>query len=92
MRFMSTEAEHYPTGYAMFLLALSDYHEPQEKITIVVKDKRDLVNLSWRIPLNSVVCVVEGPTKEYPLINDKTTFYICRGRTCQPPVNEVDNL
>lgn len=92
MKFMSAEAEHYPTGYAMFLLALSDYHEPQEKITIVVKDKRDLVNLSWRIPLNSVVCVVEGPTKEYPLINDKTTFYICRGHTCQPPVNEVDNL
>lgn len=92
MKFMSAEAEHYPTGYAMFLLALSDYHEPQEKITIVVKDKRDLVNLSWRIPLNSVVCVVEGPTKEYPLINDKTTFYICRGHTCQPPVNKVDNL
>lgn len=76
----------------MFLVALSDYIEPQEKITIVVKDKRDLVNLSWRIPLNSVVYVVKGMTKEYPLKDDKTTFYICRGRTCQPPANELDNL
>lgn len=91
IKFMSAEAEHYPTGYAMFLIALSDYIEPQEKITIVVKDRQDLVNLSWRIPLNSVVYVVKDPTKEYPLKNDKTTFYICRGRTCQPPVNELDN-
>ncbi len=92
MKFMSAEAESYPAGYAMFLVALSDYIEPQEKITIVVKDKRDLVNLSWRIPLNSVVYVVKGMTKEYPLKDDKTTFYICRGRTCQPPANELDNL
>lgn len=92
MEFMSAEAESYPAGYAMFLVALSDYIEPQEKITIVVKDKRDLVNLSWRIPLNSVVYVVKGMTKEYPLKDDKTTFYICRGRTCQPPANELDNL
>lgn len=92
MKFMSAEAEHYPAGYAMFLVALSDYIEPQEKITIVVKDKRYLVNLAWRIPLNDVVYVVENPTKEYPLKDDKTTFYICRGRTCQPPANELDNL
>lgn len=92
MEFMSAEAESYPAGYAMFLVALSDYIEPQEKITIVVKDKRDLVNLSWRIPLNSVVYVVKGMTKEYPLKDDKTTFYICRGRTCQLPANELDNL
>lgn len=91
LRFMSAEAEHYPTGYAMFLAALSDYLEPQEKITIVVKDNRDLADLSCRIPLNSVVYVVENPTKEYPLKNDKTTFYVCQGRTCQSPVNELNN-
>lgn len=46
LRFMSAEAEHYPTGYAMFLATLSDYLDPQEKITIVVKDNRDLTDLS----------------------------------------------
>lgn len=89
--FMSAEAEHYSAGYAMFLVALLDYLEPPEKITIVAKDKRDLVDLSCRISLNSVVYVVENPTKEYPLKNDKTTFYVCRGRTCQPPVNKLDD-
>ena len=91
LKFMSTEAGHYPSGYAMFLIALSDYFEPPEKITVVVKDNRELETLPCRIPLNSIICVLESPTKEYPLINDKMTFYVCRGRACQPPVNELDD-
>lgn len=89
LKFMSTEAEHYPIGYAMFLMALSDYIDSPEKITIVVKDNHKPGNLPCRIPLYTVICVLEEPTKEYPLKNDRTTFYICRGRTCQPPVNEL---
>ncbi len=86
--FMSTEAAHYPAGHAMFLIALSDYTEPSEKVTIVVKDKKDLKDLSCRIPLNATVCVLENTAEEYPLKNDKTTFYICRRHSCQPPTNE----
>lgn len=92
LKFMSTEAAHYPTGYAMFLVALSDYIEPPKKITVVVKDNQDLKTLSCRIPLNSIICALEKPTKEYPLKNEKTTFYVCRGRTCEPPVNELEDL
>lgn len=90
LRFMSGEARRHPAGHAMFLAALSDYVDPPEKITIVVKDKQKLEELSCRIPLNTVICVLESPTEEYPLKNDRTTFYICRGRTCQPPVNELE--
>lgn len=92
LEFMSTEAQHYPAGYAMFLVALSDYLEPPEKITVVVKDREALENLYGRIPLNVITCVLESPTEEYPLKNDKTTFYVCRGYTCQPPVNELKNV
>lgn len=87
--FMSSAAEHYPAGYAMFLVALSDYLDPSDKVTIVVKDKHDLSELPCRVPLHVIACVLENPTKEYPLKNDKTTFYVCRGRSCQPPVNEL---
>lgn len=90
LAFMSTEASRYPAGYSMFLLALSDYMDPPEKITIAVKNKKELKGLSCKIPLNSVVCVVEGETKEYPLKDDKTTFYVCRGRKCLPPVNSYE--
>lgn len=90
--FLSAKAQQYPPGYAMFLTALLDYADPPEKITIVPREKKDLEKLPCRIPLNTVVHVLESPTKEYPLRNDQTTFYICRGRSCQPPVNELDIL
>lgn len=87
--FMSAEARQYPAGYAMFLLALSDALNPPEKITAVLKEQQDLTDLPCKVSLNTILHVVEGPTQEYSLQNDKTTFYICRSRSCQPPVNEL---
>ena len=86
---MSKEAERYPAGHSMFLIALSDYMELPEKITVVLKDRQKLEGLSCKIPLGTVISVLEAPTEEYALKNDKTTFYICRGHSCQPPVNEL---
>lgn len=92
--FMSGEAGSYPAGYAMFLLALLEYLEPPEKITIVPKESRGsewerIAKLPCRIPPDTVVHVLDGPTKEYPLKNGRTTFYVCKGHTCLPPVNEL---
>ncbi|MBQ8813751.1 MAG: thioredoxin domain-containing protein [Lachnospiraceae bacterium] len=89
LQFMSGEAADYPAGHAMFLIALSDYLDVPDKITVVPKDERDLAGLSCKIPLDTVINVLDGPTEEYPLKNDRTTFYVCRGRSCQPPVNEL---
>ena len=88
--FMSTEAEQYPAGHAMFLIALSDYVDTPDKVTIVIKDQQDLRDVSCKIPLNTVVSVLRNPTEEYTLKNDKTTFYVCKGHACQPPANELD--
>lgn len=88
--FMSGEAERYPAGYAMFLVALSDYFNPPEMITAVVKQKCDLWKLTCNKPANSIIKVLETPTDEYKLLNDKTTYYICKNHTCLPPVNELE--
>ena len=92
LQFMSTEAEHYPAGYAMFLVALADFVDPPEKIVVVGKDGRVPQDLPCRVSLDTVVRVPENPTEEYPLKNDQTTFYICRGRACLPPVNELPGI
>ena len=92
LRFMSQEAAHYPAGYAMFLIALSDYIDPPEKITVVPKEKQELSELPCQMPLDAVVCALEAPNKEYPLKNDKTTFYVCQGRKCYPPVNRLEDI
>ena len=90
--FMSGEAAHYPAGNTMFLMALSDYMDPPEKITVVLKDMQVLENLSCRVSLDALVNVLYKPTKEYLLVNDETTYYVCKGRSCQPPVNELGEL
>lgn len=87
--YMSAEASQYPAGYAMFLVALLDYLDPPEKVTVVLKDRERPSELPCRIPLKTVVRVIDSPTEEYPLKNDKMTFYVCRGHACQPPVNEL---
>ena len=73
----------------MFLTALSDYIDVPDKVTVVKKGGEKLEELSCRIPLNTVISILDGPTEEYPLKNDKTTFYRCEGHSCHPPVNEL---
>ncbi len=89
LTFMMGQARRYPVGYAMFLVALLDYLEVPDTITIVVKEKQDLLDLPCKIPLHTVVRVLDGPTEEYALKNNRTTFYVCRGRSCLPPTNEL---
>lgn len=88
LEYMSGEAKQYPAGFAMFLTALSDYIEPPEQITVVPKGD-DLGEIALMLPLNAAVRVVESPSEGYKLINDETTFYVCRGRSCLPPMTRA---
>lgn len=92
LQFMNVESESYPAGHAMFLMALSDYLDAPAKITVVVKDKQDLKELPCKIPLNAILCILNNPVKEYSLKNNRTTFYVCQGHTCFPPVNQLGEL
>ncbi len=89
LAFMGGGISQYPAGYTMSLLALSDYIDSPEKITVVLKDKQMPEDLSCRIGLDAVIQVLDQLTREYPLINEWTTYYVCRGHSCQPPVNEL---
>ena len=91
LEFISQEATQYPVAHAMFLCALLDYVDMPDKITIVVKDRQDLEGFPCKISLSTIVCVVEEATEEYPLKNDKTTFYVCKGHSCFPAMNELKN-
>lgn len=90
LAFLSAEAKQYPAAHAMFLMALSDYLMPPEKVTVAAGDRRELAALPCKIPLNAVIYAIEDENKEYPLKNGRTTFYVCRGNACQPPTNELD--
>ena len=87
--FMKKAAAQYSAGYAMFLVALEDSLELPDKVTIVVKEQEDLNGISCRIPLHMIVRILDSPTQEYKLKNNKTTYYVCKGQVCLPPTNEL---
>lgn len=86
--FLAKEAAQYPTGHDMFLLALLNYENPPSKVTVVLDDATDISNLPLQLPVDTAI-ILQKPTAEYPLKNNKTTYYICRGHSCLLPVNEL---
>lgn len=89
--FIATDAVYSPNSYAMFMMALLDYADPPVKITVVSDENTDISSLPFVFPINGAVKLLPHPTEEYPLKNARTTYYICKGYTCKPPVNEIDS-
>ncbi|MGN0165342.1 MAG: thioredoxin domain-containing protein [Lachnospiraceae bacterium] len=89
--FMCPLAKTYPAGYCMFLISVILYENPPEHITVVLKSGSDsgqeLTDVKARLPFLANV-VVESENGKHPLLNDKTTYYVCRNHQCLPGTNE----
>ncbi len=90
--FIASAASQYPAGYGMYLTSLLEYNEPPMKITVVSDGGADLNLLEGSLPKEAVIIHLKEPTKEYPLKNGKTTYYICKKHSCLPPVNDLNEL
>lgn len=91
LNFLAAAANRYTVGHAMFLLALLDRQDPPPKVTAVLSDKSEVARLLLDIPPEAAV-ILREPGADYTLKNGKSTFYICQGHSCLPPVNEISGL
>ena len=73
----------------MFLTAKMLHENPPEHITVALKNDSDLEKIKRNIPFLANISVVKE-SKEYLLLNDKTTYYICRNHACLPPENYLN--
>ena len=89
LKFLYQKALSYPCGYSFFLFSLSLFLDPPEKITVVLSEKDPKKALISTLPSAANVVVLDAPTKEYPLINSQTTYYVCKNHSCQPPTNHL---
>lgn len=80
-QYMNGEASAYPMGFGFYLYSSL----PVKKVICSVKDQADLKNV--RILSDWAFRLSDSP--DYPLINDKTTYYVCENKTCRPPTNEI---
>lgn len=88
LNFLAGDAVQYASGYSMFLLALLDFKEPPPKVTAVLANAKDAEKLPLMFPPDMTIRVLYEPSKEFPLKDNKTTFYICQNHSCLPPVNQ----
>lgn len=86
MSFLSANASDYPAGYCMFLIAKMMHEDPPEHITVALKNDSDLEEVRRNIPFLANISVVKE-SKEYPLLNDEITYYVCNNHVCLPPTN-----
>jgi len=85
--YLAGQADRYPTAYPVYLLAALEWEQPPEEVTVSAPTREDLPPQPWPFPLDAVVNLLEKPTREHPLVNGQTTYYVCRDHTCQPPRN-----
>lgn len=90
LTFLAAKAEKHPAAHGMFLTSLLDGDGMQTKVTVVLKEKKDVMDLPVQIPLDVQVIILEEETKEYPLLQNKTTFYLCHENACLPPSSVPD--
>ena len=86
--FMSAQAQGYPAGYSMFLTAKLLCEAPPQHITIIIKNSSDLKEIRESLPFLANISI-KCESKEFPLLNNKTTYYICKNHNCLPPTNTI---
>ena len=77
----------------MSLIAGMIYENPPVHITVVLENNTDKNFISGnsikqKIPFLADINVVEAGG-EYSLLNNKTTYYVCKNHACLPPSNEI---
>ncbi len=86
LEFLSAQASDYPAGHCMLLFAKLFYENNPDHIIVALKNDSDLEEVRRNIPFLANISVVKE-SKEYPLLNDETTYYICKDHVCLPPTN-----
>ena len=86
LKFLSFQASNYSAGHCMFLIAKMLYENPPEHITVALKNPFDLEKVKENIPFLSNISVMRENEK-YPLLNNETTYYVCKDHVCLPPTN-----
>ena len=89
--FMELKAKDYPAGYSMFLIAKMLYENPPVHITVVLEKNKKPgdIDIMEDMPFLADIEVIQEDGEHF-LLNNKTTYYVCKNHACLPPSNKAD--
>ena len=107
MQFLANSMADYPAAGTFTLLSAFFELYPSKEIVCLIKDEedfkiiKDVLSKSARI--NNTVAVLRYSElersgelfefiRDYKLIGDKTTFYVCENKDCSMPFNDINKL
>jgi len=87
---MAGEANRYPSGFAQGLIAIDYYLDSSKEIVIAgpLQDKaaKEIVDFAYKQFLPNKVVTIGNK----PLIDDKTTVYVCENNVCKKPTTDLE--
>ena len=90
--YMYSRTADYPEGYCFFMKSLMLTFHPPRDIVCVLKGGDDSNSVLSDLPKDAIIRLLHKPDDSYPLINDRTTFYVCEGNKCLPPTNDLCSI
>ena len=92
LQFLSGYGAQHPMGHSFYLYSLLLYENPKGHITVVLKNPQEREELDKALSSQYDLLVYEHPTEQYPLLNGKTTYYVCTDFQCLPPTNDLQEV
>jgi uncharacterized protein YyaL (SSP411 family) len=94
-------------NYSFFLIAASFALNSSKELVCVIKDKaeeekiKELLREKQTFNLTVIIKTQQNKqeieqiipfTKDYNLVNNKSTYYLCEGKSCLAPINDINEL
>ncbi len=94
-------------NHSFFLLAASFALSESKELVCLIRDKseeekiKDLLSEKAIFNLTTIIKTNENKdeieklipfVKDYDFINDKSSYYLCKGKSCLAPINDIDEL
>lgn len=89
--FMLGEAYDAPAAHAFFLLAVLKNDMPGKKITVVIRDENEKPAIQNALRGQALVTLLDHETPAYRFKDAQTTYYVCDGFVCHPPVTNLQD-
>lgn len=107
LSFLAGEASKYPSAYCFSMMAVMQEVYPAKELVCVLpkgesmEDIKNMLSENFLPQVSILLKTAEGKekleklaefTKDYPLADDRPSYYLCENHSCQAPVHDLKDI